>query len=242
MAKTRLLTGILLVTILIATMLAGCTPQPGPTPPAPVPSPAPVPVPEPAPAPAPAPSPVPSGTLNIYVTDAPPHQEVTGILVTLSEVQVHKAVAEQEQEEQQGSSDNQTPEKEQEQQQIQQGEGEWITIDINDNAATFDLLQIKDIEQFIGSNEVEAGKYTQIRLVIDTVKVALDGGEPQDAEVPSNELKIVRPFDIIAGETTALTLDFEADKMVTVTGSDKIIVRPVIKLSVRQEERKQPNE
>ncbi len=31
----------------------------------------------------------------------------------------------------------------------------------------------------------------------------------QDASVPSKELKIVRPFNIVAGETAALILDFE---------------------------------
>ena len=152
-------------------------------------------------------------------------------MVTIAEVQVHKAVAEQEQE--QAGSDNQT--QEQEQQQTQQGEGEWTMIDISDNATAFDLLQIKGLEQFLGASEVAAGKYTQVRLVVDTVQVALGGGELQDATVPSNELKIVRPFDVVAGEATVLILDFEADKMVTVTGSGKIIVKPVIKLTVRQE-------
>jgi len=82
---------------------------------------------------------------------------------------------------------------------------------------------------------VAAGKYTQVRLVVNTIQVALGGGELQDATVPSKELKITRPFNVVAGEATALTLDFEADKMVTVTGSGKIIVKPVIKLTVRQE-------
>jgi heat shock protein HslJ len=162
-----------------------------------------------------------TSTLKVYVTDAPPSDEVTGIMVTIAEVQVHKAVAEQEQ----VGSDNQT----------QQDEGEWITIDISDNATTFDLLQIKGIEQFLGASEVAVGKYTQVRLVVDTIQVSLGDGELQDATVPSNELKIVRPFDVVAGEATVLTLDFEADKMVTVTGPGKIIVKPVIKLTVRQE-------
>jgi len=181
------------------------------------------------------PTPTLTGIVEVHVTDAPPRDEVTSINVTISEVQVHKAVAEQESEQEQSDSDNQTQEQEQEQQETQQGEGEWITIDISDNATTFDLLKIKGIEQFLGTSEVEAGKYTQIRLLVDTVKVALGDGEPQDATVPSKELKIVRPFDVVAGETTALILDFDADKMVTVTGAGKIIVKPVVKLTIRQE-------
>jgi len=153
-------------------------------------------------------------------------------MVTVSEVQVHKAVAEQEQE--QSASDNQT----QEQEQVQQGEGEWVSISLSDNATTFDLLEIKGIEQYLGASEVAAGKYTQVRLVIDNIQVKLGEGELQDATVPSGELKIVRPFDIIAGEATAMVLDFDADRMVTVTGVDKIMVKPVIKLTIRQEKSK----
>ena len=194
-------------------------------------TPTPSPPPTPAPVPSPTPAPARSGTIQVYVTDAPPHEEVTSIMVTVAGVKVHKAAAEQEQE--QAGSDNQTSDN-----QTRQGEGEWITIDISDNATSFDLLQIKGIEQFLGASEVAAGKYTQVRLVVDTIQVALGGGELQDATVPSNELKIVRPFDVVAGEATALILDFEADKMVNVTGSGKIIVKPVIKLTVRQEKPK----
>jgi len=185
------------------------------------------------PVPTPTPAPTPGGTLKVYVTDAPPREEVTSIMVTVSEIQVHKAAAEQEKEQQQSGTDNQT--QEQEQQQTQLGEGGWLTIKLSDNVITFDLLEIKGVERFVGTSEVEEGKYTQVRLVIDKVQVKLGNGDLQDATLPSNELKIVHPFDIIEGETTVLVIDFEADKMVTVTGANKIIVKPVVKLTVRQE-------
>lgn len=44
----------------------------------------------------------------------------------------------------------------------------------------------------------------------------------------------VRPFDVEEGETTVLLLDFDADKSVVVTGSGKVIVKPVVKLTVQQ--------
>jgi len=226
--KSKIIMGVAFLSI-SALLLGACTPIPGPVP-------TPIPIPAPVPMPTPIPLPTLSGTLKVYVTDAPPRDEVTSVNVTISEVQVHKAVVEQEREQEQSGSDNQTQEqeKDREQQQTQQGESEWISIDLSDNATTFDLLKIKGIEQFLGSNELAAGKYTQVRLVVDTIKVTLGNQEPQDAEVPSKELKLVHPFDIVAGETTALVLDFDADKMVTVTGAGKIIVKPVIKLSTKQ--------
>lgn len=209
--KVKIITGVTLLSIL-ALLLGACDSIPTPTP-----------------------APTPDGTLQVYVTDAPPREQVTSIMVTVSEVQVHIASAEQEREQEQAGSEPQTQEQEmeQEQQQTEEGEGEWVTIDLSGDT-TFDLLQIRGIEQYLGASQVAAGKYTQVRLVVDTIQVALGGGELQDATVPSNKLKIVHPFKVVAGETTALILDFDADKMVTVTGSGKIIVKPVVKLSTKQ--------
>jgi len=233
--KRKLFIGAVLLSML-ALLFGACAPQPVP---APSPAPAPTPVPSPAPAPAPTPSPAPvppaSGTLNVYVTDAPPREDVTGIWVTITEVQVHKALAEQEQEHSSdNTTDNLTPELERErgQQQTRQDAGEWITIPLSDNT-TFNLLDIMGVEQFLGTSDVDAGKYTQVRLVIDTIEVGLGGGKPEEATLPSNELKIVHPFKVAAGAATALIVDFEADRMVNVTGAGKIMVKPVVNLKVR---------
>jgi len=177
------------------------------------------------------------GTLKVYVTDKRSREEVTSILVTVSEVQVHKALAEQEreQEQQQSTMGNQTWKQEQEQQ-TQQGQGEWISVNIDETARTFNLFDVEGIEQYLGQIEIEAVRYTQVRLVIETVQVAFNNsGSLEDARIPSKELKIVHPFDIVRGEITALVIDFDADKMLTLTGSGDIIVNPVVKLSVRQE-------
>jgi hypothetical protein len=192
-------------------LLAGCAPlEPGgpPTPPSPPTTGEPVAI----------------GTIEVRVTDAPRQDEVTSVLVTVSKVEVHRAVAEQEQE----------------QQQVQEGEGEWLTLDIIAEANPFDLLKIKGVEEVLAVDEMAAGKYTQIRLTIDRVEVALGGGEPEEAKLPSGELKIVHPFDVVEGETTVLLLDFDAEKSVTVAGKDNIIVKPVVKLAVKEGKAEEP--
>lgn len=185
-----------------------------------------------------------AGTINMYVTDAPPGNEVTSIMVTVAEVQVHRASAEQEmeQEQEQSGEGTQNQEQEWEQEQLQENGGEWLTIDISEDAATFDLLEIEGIKQYLGTNQVEAGKYTQVRLVVDTIKVAFDGGELAEADVSSGELKVVRFFDVVAGEAIVLILDFDADRMVTVTGAGEIKIKPVIKLTVEKEKGKDEEE
>ncbi len=226
MIKTRLIIGVIFLGML--TFLFGACALPVP-PVTPTPELSPAPTPELSPTPSPTPQSVP-GIVEVYVTDAPPDEEVTAVLLTISRLEIHRAVAEQEQEQEQ-SSDNQTPEQEQE----QEGEqGEWITIDLSDNMTTFDLLEVEGVEEFFGAAEVEAGKYTQLRLIVDKAEVALGENEPQEATVPSKEVKIVRPFDVEPGETTTILLDFDAEHSVNITGAGKIQVKPVVKLSITQ--------
>ena len=179
-----------------------------------------------------------SGTLQVMVTDAPPEKKVTSVNVKVARVEVHRALAEQEQEQeqQQGVTGNQTQEQEQEQETGQDG-GEWITIEISEDAATFDLLTITGVEQFLGTSDVEAGKYTQVRLVLEAITVGLEGEEELfEATLPSNELKLVHPFSVVEGEMTVIVIDFDAEKMVNITGAGKVMVKPVVKLIVRQGE------
>ena len=160
------------------------------------------------------------GILQIMVTDAPPEEEVTSIMVTVESVLVHKAAAEQEQSAN-NSTNNSTDE-----------EAGWLPLDILAGNETFDLLQIQGIEEVLAVTELEPGKYTQIRMTIGNVQVRLGGGNLTDVILPSGMLKFIHPFDIVEGQTTALLFDFDAEKSVNVTGSGQIIVKPVVKLSM----------
>jgi len=209
------------------------TPAAEAVPPAEPASPTPAPEPEPGSA-AETPEAMPStGTIEVRVTDAPPDEEVTAILVTVSAVEIHRAVAEQEQEQEGEGEQNQ------EQEQEQQEQGEWLPLSIIEGAGSFDLLEIMGLEEVLAVEEIEAGKYTQIRLMVERVEVTLGVGEPEEAKVPSGELKFVRPFDVVEGETTVLLFDFDAEKSVTVTGKGNITVKPVVKLTVKQGEAQQ---
>ena len=171
------------------------------------------------------------GTLQIMLTDAPPEEEVTSIMVTVESVAVHKAVSEHEKGQEQGQEQNQEQEQQQTTTASTDEEAGWIPLDILKGEETFDLLKIKGIEEVLVVTELEAGKYTQIRMTIDNIQVKLDDGDLQNAIIPSGKLKFTHPFDIVEGQTTTLLFDFDAEKSVNVTGSDNIIFKPVIKLS-----------
>jgi hypothetical protein len=168
------------------------------------------------------------GTLQIMVTDAPPEEEVTSIMVTVESVEVHKSAAQQEQSAT-NSTTNSTDEK-----------AGWLPLDILAGNETFDLLQIQGIEEVLAVTELEAGNYTQIRMTISNVQVRLGDGDLQDVFLPSGSLKFIHPFNIVEGQTTALLFDFDAEKSVNVTGSGQIIVKPVVKLSVTKPQKVEP--
>ena len=173
--------------------------------------------------------PVTTGSIEIRVTDAPPQEDVTSIMVTISKIEIHKAVAEQEEEQEGGDDQNQEQEQEQEE---QSGDG-WLTLDVTgDNP--FDLIELRDsgVSGLLTVEDLEVGKYTQIRLVIDEVWVTLDEQEPEEAIISSDELKLIQPFDIIEGQVTVLTVDFDAAESIHITGQGNAIVNPVVKLTV----------
>lgn len=166
------------------------------------------PVTPPAPSPAtPLPSVTATGILEVRVTDAPAEYEVSAIYVTIANLEVHRSGE----------------------------EADWTMI--IEKSKTFELLELEGVEEILGAQEIEVGHYTQIRMDVESVKATIDGKD-KDVFLPSGKLKIVvvGSFEIEAEKTTILTLDFDADKSLVFTGSDKIIFKPVIKLIITEED------
>lgn len=147
-----------------------------------------------------------TGTLIMKITDSPSGLNITKALVTISNVEVHFA----------GSTitENATN--------ITSG---WI--EVVDEPQTFDLIAIKDVKKILGTAELNPGKYTQIRLSIDSAIVTIDDVE-YTLTTPSDAIKLIHPFDITAGNETILTLDFDAQASIHSTGKDKYVLNSVI--------------
>ena len=136
------------------------------------------------------------GIIKVYVTD-PPRPELTSIEVVIDSIDVHKVVS---------------------------GEpSEWIPVE--PMVSSFDLVTLVGVTEFLGSVEVTAGSFTQIRVGVSSVEV---NGEP--ATLPSGTLKIVRPFSVREGSITTLELDFDGERSVVITGKGKFIFKPVVRL------------
>lgn len=106
---------------------------------------------------------------------------------------------------------------------------DWQTV--IGGSRSFELLELRGVEEILGSRELEAGRYTQIRFDVEKVLVEVDGFT-REATLPGEQLKLAGTFDIHEGKVTILTLDFDAEKSVAITGNDMIIFKPVVKIMV----------
>jgi len=185
------------------------------------------------------------GMLSLGLTDAPT-DDFKAVYVTIEEVRVHRADSETEEIVDDGNGDDAV--------EIDDEDGEdetssWLVV--AEPNTTYNLLELVDgvIEQ-LGIGELDAGHYTQMRLLLGTEPdggenilgdthpfphyVIDDQDETHELKVPSgykSGIKLVRGFDIESGVTTELVLDFDASKSVVVAGKKgKIMLKPTIKV------------
>ena len=124
-----------------------------------------------------------TGKVSIMVKDLP--DDWTHVNVTFSQVRIHQA-----------STGNES----------ESNESGWHNLAIAQK--TIDLAVLVNVSELLASANVGPGKYTQIRLVIDSVIGTMEDGTVVNFTVPSGELKTTHPFNVTAGQTTTLTLDF----------------------------------
>lgn len=144
------------------------------------------------------------GQIKITMVDAPAGYDEVNIVVT--RVEVHKA-----------GTDSSSG---------------WFVI--NNNAATYDLLTLRNgASVVLGNNSLDAGHYTQIRLIIGTGSNVVVDGITYPLEVPSGEqtgIKLNHQFEIRSDLIYELLLDFDAERSIVLTGNGQYKLKPVIRL------------
>jgi len=161
------------------------------------------------------------GTLKIYLTDAPGDYKEVNIII--SKIEGHIAGDGEEGED----------------------KGSWEVLKEWDEGLLVDLIKLEDVSILLASLELEPNKYTQLRLFLmggeEDAWIILEGSEGPEGptsteplEIPSvyqTGIKLNRPFEIVAGSITKLTIDFDAEKSVVKTGNGKYKLKPVIHVS-----------
>lgn len=96
---------------------------------------------------------------------------------------------------------------------------------------TFDLLTLTGgATTLLASGEVPAGDYQRIRLEISEASLTYRDGTTAPLKIDSGKVDVPIRFHVAADETNPLTLDFDAGASVQVneTGTDTLILRPVV--------------
>jgi hypothetical protein len=158
------------------------------------------------------------GTLSVNLTDAPACG-YDAVNITVSKIRVHR--------------------------EADAGEGEagWSDI-IVDPARKIDLLTLTNgILEPLGQTELPAGRYTQMRLVLspnngasplaNSVVPTMDSGAGTETALitpsgHSSGIKLNGNFEVGAGATTELTLDFDACKSIVTRGNGSYGLKPVV--------------
>lgn len=109
----------------------------------------------------------------------------------------------------------------------------WITI--NDSLRYFDLLSLTNgISAVLGTAQLDAGKYTQIRLILADSNYVVDtNGVMHNLFIPSGMqtgIKLTNNFTITDGNLYELYLDFDAGKSIVVTGNGRYMLKPTIRV------------
>lgn len=127
------------------------------------------------------------GTLQFKVTDS--NLNITSLVLTISKIDVHLA----------GS--NTTPEAPINQTDIGSEANDtdnsgWITI--FSGTKTIDLVSVKNITDILSEGSLQSGKYTQIRLFVNSATAVINGVSTS-LKIPSNTIKFVHPFVVDNG-------------------------------------------
>jgi len=130
-----------------------------------------------------------TGTMSIYVKDEAIAWKHLNI--TFSEVRAHQA--------------------------SEYNDNGWRSLSIK-NGDSIELASLTNVSKLLASSAIYAGKYTQIRIVVNSTGMMLDGTHVTFT-VPFGELKTTHPFDLHAGDTKKLTLEIDLQRSIINNGS-----------------------
>ena len=149
-----------------------------------------------------------TGEVTMSITDAKPllpegATEATNLWVTFTDVLVHKSG------------------------------GGWESLPLTGYPYTVDLLQLVDgvTMEIVPPVELEYGKYTQVRLVIESATIKFDNGDEFPVEIPSGNLKTDKNFTFDPQNPADIIIDFDLSQSLVVTdpfGTPSYKLKPVL--------------
>lgn len=156
-----------------------------------------------------------TGTLRAILMDAPTDfQGVESLEIVFDKVLVHRSAG------------------------AESADAGWFVIlsdTLPEEARTFDLLELTNgVFATLGEVELETGRYQQIRIMLESATLVVDG-TPQNLSIPSGAqtgIKLVGGFTIEPNVITEIGVDFDVARSLheNPPGSGNYILRPTIRL------------
>lgn len=144
-----------------------------------------------------------NGSIKVYMTDSPAQYD--SVVVFIERIEVHRT-----------GNDSASG---------------WIVID--NTLRAFDLLQLTNgTTILIGDSVLPAGNYNQVRLILSGGNYIVENGIMHALTVPSgmqSGIKINHDFTIQSNSLFELMIDFNVELSIHTTGSNKYILRPVLR-------------
>jgi hypothetical protein len=151
-----------------------------------------------------------NATVQVHMTDSPANFDA--LIVNITRIEAHTSGA--------GENDG------------------WHVI--SDKPIQVNIMNLTNGKtQILGSNQLKADNYDEIRLVLGTGNKIIIGGQEISLTVPSSMqsgIKIKTNMSLSAGETFNLLLDFNASSSVSLTGTLNYVLKPVINVVNYNEE------
>lgn len=151
-----------------------------------------------------------TGTVEVVMTDAPANYG--SVNITVNSVRIHRNFY--------AETDS-----------AEADEDGWITI--TDKPMTVNLLDLTNGNQILlGSEELEAGTYSQVRFILGDNNTVTVDGETYDLQTPSAQqsgLKLNVHAEVEENATYILLVDFDAARSVVQQGTGEYLLKPVLR-------------
>jgi hypothetical protein len=118
-----------------------------------------------------------------------------------------------------------------------------VSLHRTDGGFTTLPLKLEGPEDVLGTVNLPAGDYTQIRLTVSAATLYFDNaasgapcepsiqppaGASAPVTVPSGTIRLNRPFELLASTATTVLLDFDGNQSIHQTGNGSYTMNPVV--------------
>lgn len=109
-------------------------------------------------------------------------------------------------------------------------EAEWVDVEVT--PFRINLLDLSEADTLISEAELNEGFYSEVRLILGDDNDVVVDGETHSLKVPSGQQSGYKVKfggePLHSGEIMDLTIEFDADKSVHVTGNGQYMLKPVL--------------